>query len=64
MYLSAIETLVCRRETSFIESSSFGFSQIKVHGFQNTVLKVALQILGRKFYKNTNINHPYTPKAL
>ena len=27
------------------------------------ILKVALQILGRKFYKNTKKNHPYTPKA-
>ena len=26
-------------------------------------LKVALQIWGRKLYKNTKKNHPYTPKA-
>ena len=29
----------------------------------NKDLKVALQILGRKFYKNTKNNHPYTPKS-
>ena len=26
-------------------------------------LKVALQIFGRTFYKNTKTNHPYTPTA-
>ena len=29
----------------------------------NGTLKVALQILGRIFYKNTKKKHPYTPKA-
>ena len=38
MYLSAIETLVCRREMSLIGSTSFGYSQNMIHNFQNTVL--------------------------
>ena len=38
IYLSAIETLICRREMSLIRSTSFGFAQNAIHGFQNTVL--------------------------
>ena len=38
IYLSAIETLVCRREMSLIGSTTFGFAQNKIHNFQNTVL--------------------------
>ena len=38
IYLSAIETLVSCRETSLIESTSFGFAQNTIHDFQNTVL--------------------------
>ena len=38
IYLSAIETLVCRREMSLIGSTSFGFAQNTTHDFQNTVL--------------------------
>ena len=38
LYLSAIETLVCRREMSLIGITSFGFAQNTIHDFQNTVL--------------------------
>ena len=34
IYLSAIETLICRREMSLIRSTSFGFAQNTIHGFQ------------------------------
>ena len=37
-YLGAIETLICRREMSYIGSTSFGFAQNTIHDFQNTVL--------------------------
>ena len=37
IYLSAIETLICRREMSLIGSTSFGFAQNTIHDFQNTV---------------------------
>ena len=38
-------------------------SWLVVLGF-NTTLKVALQILGRKFYKNTRISSLYSPSLL
>ena len=38
LYLSAIETLVSRREMSLIGSTSFGFAQNTIDDFQNTVL--------------------------
>ena len=38
LYLRATETLICRRDMSLIESTSFGFSQNTIHDFQNTVL--------------------------
>ena len=38
IYLSAIETLICRTETSLIGSTSFGFAQNTIHDFQNTVI--------------------------
>ena len=38
VYLSAIETLICRREMGLIGSTSFGFAQNTLHDFQNTVL--------------------------
>ena len=38
MYLSAIETLICRREMSLIGSTSFGFTQNTILDFQNTLL--------------------------
>ena len=34
-----METLICRREMNLIGSTSFGFAQNMIHGFQNTVLK-------------------------
>ena len=34
IYLSAIERLICRRETSLIGSASFGFAQNTIHDFQ------------------------------
>ena len=37
-YLSAIETLICRREMCLLGSTSFGFAQNTIHAFQNTVL--------------------------
>ena len=37
-YLSAIERLICHREMSLIGSTSFGFAQNTMHGFQNTIL--------------------------
>ena len=39
IYLSAIETRVCRREVSLIGSTSAGFAQNTIHDFQNAVLK-------------------------
>ena len=38
IYLSAIETLICRREMSLIGSNSFGFAQNTIHGLQNIVM--------------------------
>ena len=38
VYLSAIKTLTCQRETSLTGSTSFGFVQNMIHDFQNTVL--------------------------
>ena len=38
IYVSAIERLICRRETSLIGSTSFGFAQNTIEDFQNTVL--------------------------
>ena len=38
IYLSAIETLICRREMSLIGSTSFGFAQNTILDFQNAVL--------------------------
>ena len=38
IYLSTIETLICRRETSLLGSTSFGFAQNMIHDFQNTLL--------------------------
>ena len=34
IYLSVIETLICRREKSLIGSTSFGFAQNTIHDFQ------------------------------
>ena len=45
IYLSAVETLVCRREISLIGYSSFGFAQNTIHDFQNTVLNSLWQRL-------------------
>ena len=36
--LSAIETLICCRETNLKGSIFFGFAQNTIHDFQNTVL--------------------------
>ena len=38
IYLSATETLICRKEMSLIGSTSFSFAQNTIHDFQNTVL--------------------------
>ena len=38
IYLTATETLVCRREMSLIGPTSFGFAQNTIQDFQNTVL--------------------------
>ena len=38
IYLSVIETLICRREMSLIGSTSVGFAQNTIHDFQNTLL--------------------------
>ena len=38
IYLSDVERVICRREMSLIESTSFGFAQNTMHDFQNTVL--------------------------
>ena len=38
IHLSAVETLICRREMSLKGSTSFGFAQSTIHDFQNTVL--------------------------
>ena len=38
VYLSATDTLICRREMGLIGSTSFGFAQNTIHDFQNTVL--------------------------
>ena len=38
IYLSALKTLVCRREMSLTGSTSFGFAQNMIYDFQNTVL--------------------------
>ena len=38
MCLSAIETLICRREMSLIGFTSCGFAQNTIHDFQNIVL--------------------------
>ena len=38
IYLSAIETLICRRKMSLKGSTSFRFAQNTIHDFQNTVL--------------------------
>ena len=39
IHLSAIETLICRREMTLIGSTFFGSAQNTLHDFQNTVLK-------------------------
>ena len=50
------------REENLIMQLCFGLlSGVR---FYEPFLKVALQILGRKFYINTKKNHPYTPKSL
>ena len=36
--LSAIETLICQRDSELIGFTFFGFAQNTIHGFQNTVL--------------------------
>ena len=36
--MSALETRICRREMSLLGSTSFGFAQNTIQGFQNTVL--------------------------
>ena len=38
MCLSAVETLICRREMSLIGSTSFVFAQNTIHDFQTTLL--------------------------
>ena len=38
IYLSAMETIICRREMSLIGSVSFSFAQNTIHDFQNKVL--------------------------
>ena len=40
IYLSAIETLVCRSEMSLIGSTSFGFAKNTIDDFKNTVLNL------------------------
>ena len=50
-YLSAIGTLICRREMSLIGSTSFGFAQNTMHDFQNTVLKTQSGIVFDKCNK-------------
>ena len=39
IYLSAAETLICRREMSLVGSSSFDFAQNTIHDFQNTLFR-------------------------
>ena len=68
IYLSAIETLICRRETSLIGSTSFGFSQNTIHDFRNTVfekcrnLKSMLIIVQYRVYRisYTVLTHYHT----
>ena len=43
-YLSAIETLICRKEMSLLGSTSFGFAQNTIHDFQNTVLELIVAL--------------------
>ena len=38
IYLSAIKTLICRREMSLIGSTSFGFAPNTMHDIQSTLL--------------------------
>ena len=40
--MSAIETLICRREMCLLGSSSLGFAQNTINDFQNIELIVAL----------------------
>ena len=42
LHLSAIETLVCRREMSLIGSTSLGFAQNTIHDLHGIELIVAL----------------------
>ena len=44
LYLSAIETLTCRREMSLLGSASFGFAQNTIHDFQNTVFELIVAL--------------------
>ena len=52
IYLSAIETLLCRREMSLIGSTSFGFAQNTIHDFQNTLLNSLWHCLRQMPQKN------------
>ena len=56
------KVLVFRIKVTFMQVSNFASynnSQFYIKGS-----KVAFQILGRTFYKNTKKKHPYTPKPL
>ena len=65
-----LKTLREKEKLLFMINSSFSHSVFKRlvlqtrknQGLLRKGLKVALQTLGRKFYKNTK-NHPYTPRA-
>ena len=39
IYLSAIETCICRREMSLIGSTAFGFAQNTIHDFWRTIVR-------------------------
>ena len=56
IYLSAIETRICRGEMSLIESTAFGFAQNTIHDFQNTVLNSKWHVLD-KCHKNGGKAH-------
>ena len=54
MFLSAIETLICRREMSLRGSTSFAFAQNAIHDFKNTVLNLLGHCLRQMPQKRQN----------
>ena len=52
IYVSAIETFICRRGMSLIGSTSFGFAQNTIHDFSKYSIKLIVALSSTNATKN------------